>query len=51
MPDEKISAIIPVTKGVLSDENKLFMSTKNGIVKKTNIMDFSNINKNGLREQ
>ncbi|MEE0465177.1 MAG: DNA gyrase subunit A, partial [Lachnospiraceae bacterium] len=49
MPDEKISAIIPVTKGVLSDENKLFMSTKNGIVKKTNIMDFSNINKNGLR--
>ncbi len=49
MSDEKISAIIPVTKGVLSDENKLFMSTKNGIVKKTNIMDFSNINKNGLR--
>ena len=49
MPDEKISAIIPVTKGVLSDENKLFMSTKNGIVKKTNIMNFSNINKNGLR--
>ena len=49
MPDEKISAIIPITKGVLSDENKLFMSTKNGIVKKTNIMDFSNINKNGLR--
>ncbi len=49
MPDEKISAIIPVTKGVLSYENKLFMSTKNGIVKKTNIMDFSNINKNGLR--
>ena len=49
MPDEKISAIIPVTKGVLSDENKLFVSTKNGIVKKTNIMDFSNINKNGLR--
>ena len=49
MPDEKISAIIPVTKGVLSDENKLFMSTKNRIVKKTNIMDFSNINKNGLR--
>ena len=49
MPDEKISAIIPVTKGVLSDENKLFMSTKNGIVKKINIMDFSNINKNGLR--
>ena len=49
MPDEKISAIIPVTKGVFSDENKLFMSTKNGIVKKTNIMDFSNINKNGLR--
>lgn len=34
MPEEKISAIIPVTKGVLSDENKLFMSTKNGIVKK-----------------
>ncbi|GAB6159865.1 DNA gyrase subunit A [Howardella ureilytica] len=49
MPDEKISAIIPVNKDVLSDENKLFMSTKSGIVKKTNIMEFANINKNGLR--
>lgn len=49
MPDEKISAIIPINKDVLSDENKLFMSTKSGIVKKTNIMEFANINKNGLR--
>ena len=45
-PGEKISAIIPIKD---YEENKnLFMVTKNGIVKKTSIMEYSNIRKNGL---
>ncbi len=43
---EKISAIIPVKD---YEENKnLFMVTKNGIVKKTGIIEYSNVRKNGL---
>lgn len=45
-PGEKISAIIPIKD---YDENKnLFMVTKKGIVKKTSIMEYSNVRKNGL---
>ncbi len=45
-PGEKISAIIPISE---FEENKnLFMVTKKGIVKKTNIMEYSNVRKNGL---
>ncbi len=45
-PNEKISAIIPVKD---YEENKnLFMVTKNGIVKKTSIIEYSNVRKNGL---
>ncbi len=45
-PGEKISALIPITD---YEENKnLFMVTKKGIVKKTSIMEYSNIRKNGL---
>lgn len=45
-PGEKISAIIPVKD---YEENKnLFMVTKNGIVKKTSIVEYSNVRKNGL---
>ena len=45
-PGEKISAIIPISG---FEENKnLFMVTKNGIVKKTNIMEYNNIRKKGL---
>ncbi len=45
-PGEKISAMIPIKE---YDENKnLFMVTKNGIVKKTSLSEFSNIRKNGL---
>ncbi|WP_330584714.1 DNA gyrase subunit A [Parablautia muri] len=45
-PNEKISAIIPVKD---YEENKnLFMVTKNGIVKKTSIVEYSNVRKNGL---
>ncbi len=45
-PGDKISAIIPISE---FEENKnLFMVTKKGIVKKTNIMEYSNVRKNGL---
>ncbi len=45
-PNEKISAIIPIKD---YEENKnLFMVTKNGIVKKTSIIEYSNVRKNGL---
>ncbi len=45
-PGEKISAIIPVSE--FADDQNLFMVTKKGIVKKTNIMEYINIRKNGL---
>jgi len=45
-PGEKVNAIIPVDS---FDENKcLFFVTKNGIVKKTPLIDYANIRKNGL---
>ncbi len=45
-PEEKISAIIPVKD---YEENKnLFMVTRKGIVKKTSILEYSNVRKNGL---
>ena len=45
-PGEKINAIIPIKD---YEENKnLFMVTKRGIVKKTNIIEYSNVRKNGL---
>lgn len=45
-PGEKISAIIPVND--YEEKSNLFMVTKNGIVKKTPIMEYSNVRKNGL---
>ena len=45
-PEEKISAIIPVKD---YEENKnMFMVTRKGIVKKTSILEYSNVRKNGL---
>jgi len=45
-PGEKISAIIPIKD---YEENKnLFMVTKKGIIKKTHIIEYSNVRKNGL---
>ncbi|MBQ6888899.1 MAG: DNA gyrase subunit A [Lachnospiraceae bacterium] len=45
-PGEKISAMIPLKD---YDEHKnLFMITKNGVAKKTSIMEYSNVRKNGL---
>ncbi|MBO4902409.1 MAG: DNA gyrase subunit A [Lachnospiraceae bacterium] len=45
-PGEKISAIIPIAE--FAEDQNLFMVTKKGIVKKTNIMEYINIRKNGL---
>jgi len=46
-PDEKIMAIIPTTD---FDESKsLVFFTKNGIVKRTNLSEYSNIRSNGVR--
>ncbi len=45
-PGEKISALIPI--GEYSEDRNLFMVTKNGTVKKTPLMEFMNVRKNGL---
>ena len=45
-PDEKITSMIPIKE--YSDSQYLFMTTKNGIVKKTKITDYENIRKTGL---
>lgn len=46
LPDEKITALIPVSE--YEDHENLFMVTKKGIVKKTSILEYANIRKNGL---
>ncbi len=45
-PGEKITAMIPIKE--YDDRKNLFMVTKKGIVKKTSLMEYSNIRKNGL---
>ncbi len=45
-PGEKISAMIPIKD--YAEEKNLFMVTKKGIVKKTSLMEYSNVRKNGL---
>lgn len=45
-PGEKITAIIPIKE--YNEDKNLFMVTKKGIVKKTSLMEFSNVRKNGL---
>lgn len=45
-PGEKISAMIPIKE--FTEGKHLFMITKKGIAKKTPIMEFSNVRKNGL---
>ena len=46
MPDEKITALIPLRK--FEEGHYLFMATKNGIVKKTPVMEYLNVRKTGL---
>ena len=45
-PEEKITAMIPI-RDYCEDKN-LFMVTRKGIVKKTSLMEYSNIRKTGL---
>ena len=45
-PEEKISAIIPVKD--YEESKNMFMVTRKGIVKKTSILEYSNVRKNGL---
>jgi DNA gyrase subunit A len=45
--DEKIRSIIPTTD--FSDEKSLIFFTQNGIVKRTNLSEYSNIRSNGVR--
>ncbi|SFV52633.1 DNA gyrase subunit A [hydrothermal vent metagenome] len=45
--DEKIMAIIPTTD--FEDDKGLVFFTKNGIVKRTNLSEYSNIRSNGVR--
>lgn len=48
-PGEKITAVVPVKVEDISDNDYLFMATKNGIVKKTPCREFANIRKNGIQ--
>ena len=45
-PGERISAMIPFKD--YDENNNLFMVTKKGIIKKTSVMEYGNIRKNGL---
>ena len=47
LPNEKITATIPIKD--YDEDRYLFMVTKNGKVKKTRVMDFSHINKRGIK--
>ena len=47
MPEEKIRSIIPTTD--FSEDKSLVFFTQNGIVKWTNLSEFSNIRSNGVR--
>ncbi len=47
VPNEKICSIIPTTD--FNNEKSLTLFTKNGIVKRTNLSEFSNIRSNGVR--
>lgn len=46
IPGEKITAIIPIRE--YKEDSYLFMATKNGIVKKTSIIEYANVRKTGL---
>ncbi|MCR5607566.1 MAG: DNA gyrase subunit A [Lachnospiraceae bacterium] len=47
MPEERITAIIPLRE--YKSDRFLFMCTKMGIVKKTNMSEFANIRKTGIQ--
>ncbi len=44
--DEKVATVIPVAE--YKDELNILLATKNGVVKKTKLMEYDNIRKGGL---
>lgn len=46
-PDEKIAAVIPVAE--YKDNLYILMSTKNGLIKKTALMEYDHIRKSGIQ--
>ena len=46
-PGEKVTAVIPVRE--FEEDHYLFMATKNGMVKKTQITEYQNIRRTGLQ--
>ena len=46
-PGEKMTAIIPMRE--LNEDKYLFMATKKGMVKKTPMLEYENVRKNGLQ--
>ena len=46
MPDEKVSAVIPVRR--FEEGKYMFMVTRKGLIKKTPLMQYANVRKNGL---
>ena len=48
-PEEQITAVIPVDTKHINDSDYMFMATKKGIVKKTQLKEYANIRKTGLQ--
>ena len=46
-PDEKITAVIPIAE--YAEGSYLLMATKYGVIKKTSLMEYSNVRKGGLQ--
>ncbi len=46
LPKEKVTAVIPLTS--FSEEGYLTMATRNGIIKRTPLLDYANVRKKGL---
>lgn len=45
--DERVTAVIPIK--VFAEGQYLLMATKNGVIKKTNLMEYNNFRKSGLQ--
>ena len=46
-PGEKITTVIPIP--VFAEGQYLLMATRNGLIKKTNLMEYANVRKSGLQ--
>ena len=47
LPDEKVAAVIPIKE--YQDGRFIIMGTKNGIIKKTSLLEYKNIRKSGIQ--